>query len=74
MMIVKDQLDREIEISIYGLYEDDIQIDEAAYFDSEEEVSDETIEYILDTYADAIYAEWHDNKVGEAESYYGGDR
>lgn len=73
-MIVKDKKGNEIEISIGGAYEDDIQIEEAAYFDSDDEVSDETIDYILDTYADEIYTEWYENKAGEAESYYEGDR
>jgi hypothetical protein len=74
IMKVKDKSGRQIEISVYGRYEDDIQIDEAYYTDSEEEVSDETLDYIYSQYADAMYEEWYDNKVGEAEYYYEGDR
>jgi hypothetical protein len=70
-MLVTDKQGREVEIEIYGRYEDDIEITEAQYVDeSLGEVSDETIDYILDTYSSEIYDEWFENKVCEAEYYY----
>lgn len=73
-MKVKDKDGREIQISVSGRYEDDIQIDEAYYVDSEEEVLDDVIDYIQSQYADEIYQEWYENKCGEAEYLYEGDR
>lgn len=70
-MIVKDKQGREIEINIYGTDEDDLQIDYAAYMDSEEEVDDETIEYLLEAYADEIYTEWIENRSSKADYNYG---
>jgi hypothetical protein len=73
-MLVKDEKGREIEISVYEKYEDDIQIDDANYIDSDDEVSEDTLDYIYSQYADAMYEVWYDNKIGEAEYYYEGDR
>ncbi len=74
-MIVKNRLGQEIEItSIYGQYDDDIQIDACNYVDSDNEVSDEDIEYIYENYQDSLYETWHENKVSQAEAYYEGDR
>ena len=73
-MLVKDKRGNEIEISVYGQYEDDIQIDQADYVHSDDEVPESTIDYILDTYASEIYQEWYENKVGEADYYHEGDR
>ena len=73
-MIVKDQSGREIEISVSGRYDDDIQIEEASYVDSDEEVSEETIEFIQDKFADKIYEEWYENKACESEYFFEGDR
>jgi len=67
-MIVKDKDNREIEISVCGRYDDDIEISDAYYLDSDnEEVSDETIDYIMDAYSDDIYQEWYENQVCAAE-------
>ena len=74
-MIVKDKSGREIEISVYGQYEDDIEITDAAYCDNlDEEVPDSVIDYIMDKYASEIYNEWFENQCGAAEYYYEGDR
>ena len=69
-MLVQDSKGREVEISVYGRYDDDIQIDEAVYVDGDEEVPEEEIEYISETYADEIYQEWTENQACAAEAYY----
>lgn len=69
-MLVKNKLGRELEITVYGKYDDDIQIDDAVYLDNDEEVSDEDIEYITKHYADEIYQEWIENKSSEAYDRY----
>lgn len=73
MCLVKDQLGREIEIAICGDY-DDIHIDEAYYIDFEEEVTDETIEYILDTQYDKLSECWFEKQQGLADHYFEQDR
>jgi len=67
-MIVKDEAGREIEIEIYGKYEDDINIDSAIYLDTGEYVPDSVVNYILDAYAGDIYEEWYQNQVMRAEA------
>lgn len=52
-MIFKTEDGRSVEMEVYGHYED-VEIDEAYYLDSEEDVTQEDIEYILDTYAAEI--------------------
>lgn len=69
-MKVVDKSGREIYISVYGKYEDDIQIDEAYYVDTEEDVPDDVIAYIYENYASEMYDQWYENKVCEAEYYY----
>jgi hypothetical protein len=64
-----DQNGKELEFSVYGRYEDDIQIDEIYYLESEDEVTDETIDYVLDAYSDVISEEWYMNQVDAAESF-----
>lgn len=73
-MLVKDKNGREIEITVYGRYGDDIEIDEAYYTDTDEEVGEDVIEYIYENYADEMYEEWVDHMVGIAESRYEGER
>lgn len=70
----------ELEITPYGRYDDDIQLDVNSVIDEDgEEVVDESlidtlIDHVYDRYSDTIYEEWYDNKVGEAEAYFEGDR
>lgn len=66
-MIVKDKAGREIEISVYGRYEDDIQIDSAQYVDGDDEVSEETCEYIYEHYQSELYEAWFDQQCGRAD-------
>jgi hypothetical protein len=74
-MQVNDKNGNEIEISVSGRYEDDIQIEEAYYVDETlGEVSDETINYIQDNYAEDIYESWFDKQLGMSESIWEGDR
>jgi hypothetical protein len=73
-MIVKDSKGKEVEISVYGNDPDDIQIDEAFYVETKEDVSDDEIQYIYDAYSDSIYESWLDKQIGAAEAYYEGDR
>jgi len=69
-MLVKDSKGKEVEIFVYGQHDDDIQIDEAYYTNDNSEVSDDEIEWIMDSYASDIYDEWYQNQVCAAESYY----
>ena len=73
-MIVLDNQDNEIEITISGQYRDDIQIESAYYTDSDTEVSEETIEYIYKHYASDLYETWLEQRIGYAEAYYEQDR
>lgn len=73
-MLVKDSSGRDVEIEIGGSYSDDIQIESASYLDSDEEVIDSEIDFIMDRYADKIEEEFIQNGVMAAESYYEGDR
>ena len=70
-MIVKDKNNREVEITVSGRDHDDIEISDAIFVDNpDEEVPDEVVDYIWDTYADDLYQEWYENMVCEAEYYY----
>lgn len=71
-MKVFDKEGRELEVTLYGKYEDDIQIDEIYYTDSDEEVSDSVIEYIYDKYSDKMYEEWFMDRCSDGESFYEG--
>lgn len=63
-MIVKDEQGRELEIEIGG-ESDDVQITTAYYLDSDEEVSHETLDFIMQTYADDMFSEWIDQTIGD---------
>ena len=73
-MLVKDSNGRECEISVYGRFDDDIQIDSAVYTDDGTDVPDDQVEFLYDHYASEIYEHWFENQIGAAESYYEGDR
>lgn len=74
-MIVKDENGRELEISVYGSFGDDIQIDDAHYLDDHDAlVTDDTIEYIYETYPNELQDEWLDRQMARAERYSEGDR
>lgn len=69
-MVRKNAEGREIEFTVYGKYEDDIQITDANYLDGDEDVAESDILYLLDTYQDAIYMAWVENMQGYADSLY----
>lgn len=73
-MKVLDQDGRKLRISFSGSEVDDIQIDEAEYMDSDEEVSEETLEYVMRRYSTQINDEWYQRQVMRAEAYWEGDR
>ena len=74
-MIVKDKNGREIEVNgVYGSYADDIQIEEAYYIDTQEDVDDSLLDYIYNTYHSEIFEAWLDRQIGYAEAYCEGDR
>ena len=70
----------EIDVTAYGQYEDDIQLEVDSVIDEDgEEVTDDDlietlVEIVSDRHADTIHESWYENKVGEAESYFEGDR
>lgn len=68
-MIVQDSRGNEVEISVYGDY-DDVQVEEAYYTEMDGIVSDDEIEYILDNYAESIYEELAERAMSKAEDYY----
>jgi hypothetical protein len=66
-MIVKDSTGREVYITVYGRYIDDIEIDEAYYMDDESDVPNDEIDFILDNYASEIEEAWMDRQCSMAE-------
>ena len=70
MIRAKDENGNDLEFSIYGKYDDDIQIDEIYYINSEDEVSETTIDYVMDRYSNDIYEEWLMNQVDAAEAWH----
>jgi len=68
-MLVNDSQGREVEIQVGGRYEDDIQIEEATYVNSDIEVSEEEIDYIYETYPDSLYEAWLEMGIRRAEDY-----
>jgi len=70
-MLVKNKLGQEIEIeSIYGKYENDIQIGCAYYVDTNKDISDEDLEYIYENYQQELYEKWYENQACQAEYYW----
>lgn len=70
MLYVKNKQGRAIEITIYGESYDDLQIEEAYYLDdSEEDVTDTDIEYIMNNYGDEMYEEYINNVMCAADFY-----
>ena len=71
-MKVKDKSGRPVYITIHGNEPDALYIDEVYYLDtpmsSDENVSDEMIEWIQEAYADAIYQEWCEDQSSRAEA------
>ena len=59
---------REIEIQVYGRYADDLTVESAQYLDGNDEVSDEVVDEIMNSYADEIYIDWYESRMAEAES------
>lgn len=60
---------KEVYVSVYGKYDDDIQIDEAYYMDTETPLTDSEIEQVMNDYSSEIYEEWYENQVCAAEYY-----
>lgn len=75
MIKAKDQHGRALEFSVFGRYEDDIEIDEIYYLDETlGEVDDETVDYVLNAYSTEIYEEWQENMIARAEDWNDYDR
>lgn len=69
-MIALDHEGRKVEITgVRGRYEDDITVDECWYVDSDEEVSDASLEYIYDHYGAELFEMWHEHQRGLADSW-----
>lgn len=69
-MRVTDKNGRPVEITVYGRYDDDIQIDEAYYTDADDqEPDDDMLAWIAETFASEIYEQWLDDCAGRAEAY-----
>jgi hypothetical protein len=73
-MMCRDSKHREVEIELGGA-SDDIQVTSAVYTDEQGgDVPDDEVEWIYENYAESIYVAWYEQKQGEAEYYYEGDR
>lgn len=73
-MLVMDSTGRQAQIEVYGKHDDDIQIVEAYYLDTGEDLHDEEVDYIMRTYDSEIYQEWYENQIAAAEAYHDRDR
>jgi hypothetical protein len=60
---------RQVEFSVFGRYEDDLTIDDIYFTESEDEVSQEDIDYIEKTYAQEIYENWIEDQIARAEDW-----
>lgn len=67
-MILTNAEGRKIEVMFYGDYECP-EVDEAYYVDTEEDVTEEDIEYILGTYDSEIHEHLMERKVGYNEDW-----
>lgn len=70
-MIVTDKNDRQIEICVTGSQEEPY-IESAEYLDSDEEVSEDVLDYIQASYD--LSFEAFEHQIMRAEDYYEGDR
>lgn len=70
MLTLKDKDGREVELSVYGQH-DDVQIDEAYYTDTGEDVPDNVVDYLMDTYGDKLFEAFQENQVDRADFYEG---
>lgn len=69
-MIVTLENGREVELSVCGKYEDDIQIAEANYTDAPfADVADKDLDYIMNNYENEIYEAWWDKRITDADFY-----
>lgn len=64
---------REIEMQFHGV-QDDIQCTYAKYTDNNEDVPDEAVDLLMDSYASEIDQEAWENACSAAETYFEGDR
>ena len=64
-MKFKNQAGREIEISVFGKYADDIQIGDASFVDGSpnEEVPDSDLDFIMENHADDVYQLWYEYRA-----------
>ena len=72
MIQAKDQAGRELEFSVSGMHDDDLQIDEIYYLEGEPTVDEYTADWILAQYATEAYEYWMESKISAAEDFYEG--
>jgi len=68
-MLLKDETGNVVEVVVAGTACDDVWIEEAYYTDSDEIVSEQTIEWLMDRYSGDIEEEYYMNRVAEADFY-----
>lgn len=68
-MILKNEQGREIELSVGGGSDDDIEITDAGYIDNGEDASDEDVDYLYENYPDALYEAWYQSMICRADFY-----
>lgn len=77
-MRLKDKDGRELEIRVWGNNEEDIQIDDAWYVDTNEVPTEEVLQQLEYTYSKEIYEQWYEENaerldyegIKRAEDYY----
>jgi hypothetical protein len=74
MIKAKDQAGRALEFSVSGRHDDDLEINEIYYLEGDDQVDDETCEWVLDAYATEAHEYWREACQSAAEDYCEGDR
>lgn len=59
---------REVEVAKVSGEEDDIQIDQAFYTDTQDEVTDEDLEEIYTMYPEMLFEKWYEREIAAAEA------
>lgn len=72
-MSIKDSQGREVDILVSG-HGDEIEIEYIQYVDSEVEVPDSEVDFIMDAYAGELEMMALERAIGAAEAYYEGER
>lgn len=74
-MTVKNKEGREIEITeMEGEFNEGVYCVQGYYIDTGEEITEQDLDYITDSYQSDLYDHWYQDRVCQAEYCYEGDR